>query len=143
MTHPLILHGRWLSPSSWKQRSTLAAAICASAVATGACSSVPDVSRERVARSETIVQQAEQTVGLSESGSVELQRAKARLEMAKKALSEQRAIEAERAGLQAELHADLAIAQTEGAAAREAAAEMRASIETLRKEAERNSPTLR
>ena len=146
MTRLLATPSRSL-PSSWTRRpinmrAILAATTCVSALATGACSSVPDVSTERVAKSETIVQQAAQTIGTSESGAVELQQAKARLEMAKKALSDKRPVEAERAGLQAELHADLAIAQMEGAAASGAADEMRASIEALRKEAERNSPTL-
>src|ERR1044072_5463942 len=50
------------------------------------CSSVPEVTKDRVARSETTVQQAEQTVGRSEAGAVELQRAKDNLEQARAAL---------------------------------------------------------
>ncbi len=57
------------------------------------CSSVSDVTRERVARSETSVQQAQQAVGRSEAGALELQRAKDNLEQAKAALSKKESAE--------------------------------------------------
>ena len=49
----------------------------------GGCSSVSEVTKERVARSESSLQQAQQAVGRSEAGAVELQRAKDNLEQAK------------------------------------------------------------
>lgn len=124
-------------------KAILAAAAGVSAFGLAACSSAPELSEERVTRSETIVQEAEQTVGGSESGAVELQKAKEKLAAAREALDAERPVEAERLGLQAQLHAELAIARTQSAAARHAADEMLASVETLRKEAERNSPALR
>lgn len=48
-----------------------------------ACSSVSDLTKQRVAQSETSVQQAQQTLGKSEQGAVELQQARDRLNAAK------------------------------------------------------------
>lgn len=121
----------------------LAAAACSSVFALGACSSTPNVSEERVAHSEAVVRQAEGTVGRSESGAIEMQQAKEKLTVAQEALRRERPIDAERAALQAQLYAELAIARAQSAEARNAAAEMLASVQTLREEAERNSPTPR
>jgi hypothetical protein len=124
-------------------RTTKLAALGLSALAIGACSSVPQVTEERVATSQTAVQQAQQTIGTSESGAIELQRAKDKLALAQAAVKADRPQEAERAALQARLNAELAIAKSQSAAARKSAAEMLSSLETLRAEAERNSPTVR
>ena len=51
--------------------------------ALGACSSVSDLAKERVAQSDTSVQQAQQTLGKSEYGAVELQQAREKLDAAK------------------------------------------------------------
>jgi chromosome segregation ATPase len=101
------------------------------------CSSVPEVTKDRVARSETNVQQAEQTVGRSEAGAVELQRAKDNLEQARAALKQQKREPAERYAQLAQLDAELAVAKSQSAAARRAADELLASIKTLREEAAR------
>jgi chromosome segregation ATPase len=101
------------------------------------CSSVPEVTKERVARSETTVQQAEQTVGRSEAGAVELQRAKDNLEQARAALKKDKREPAERYAQLAQLDAELAVAKSQSAAARRAADELLASIKTLREEAAR------
>ena len=101
------------------------------------CSSVPEVTKDRVARSETTVQQAEQTVGRSESGAVEIQRAKDNLEQARAALNKKQREPAERYAQLAQLDAELAIAKSQSAAARRAADELLASIKTLREEAAR------
>jgi chromosome segregation ATPase len=101
------------------------------------CSSVSEVTKERVARSQTNVQQAEQTVGRSEAGAVELQRAKDNLEQARAALNKKEGKKAERHAQLAELDAELAIAKSQSAAARRAADEVLASIKTLREEAAR------
>jgi predicted nucleic acid-binding Zn-ribbon protein len=101
------------------------------------CSSVSEVTRERVARSETAVQQATQTVGRSESGALELQRAREQLDAARRALDEHDAQQAERAATRAQLDAELAVAKSQSAAARKAADELLASIKTLREEAAR------
>jgi len=101
------------------------------------CSSVSDVTKERVARSESSVQQAQQTVGNSESGALELQRAKDNLATAQAALAKKEAQKAERYGQLAQLDAELAIAKSQSASARKAADEVLASIQTLRQEAAR------
>jgi len=101
------------------------------------CSSVPEVTKDRVARSETTVQQAEQTVGRSEAGALELQRAKDNLEQARAALNKNKREPAERYAQLAQLDAELAVAKSQSAAARRAADELLASIKTLREEAAR------
>jgi len=114
----------------------------ASAVAVLAgCGGVSEVTKERVARTETSVQQAQQTVGNSEAGAVELQQAKEKLEAARKELARDNSVAAERFASQAQLTAELAVAKSQSAQARRAADELMASIETLRQEAARSSTT--
>lgn len=103
------------------------------------CSSVSEVTKERVARSETTVQQAEQTVGRSEAGALELQRAKDNLEQARAALNKKQQEPAERYAQLAQLDAELAVSKSQSAAARRAADELLASIKTLRQEAARGA----
>ena len=103
------------------------------------CSSVSEATKARVTRSETTVQQAQQTVGNSESGAVELQRARDNLEQAKTALNKKDAKKADRYAQLAELDGELAVAKSQSAAARRAADEVLASVKTLREEAARGS----
>ncbi|MBL8266379.1 DUF4398 domain-containing protein [Steroidobacter sp.] len=112
-------------------------------VAVGACSSVSALTKERVAQSDTSFQQAQQAVGRSEAGAMELQQAREKLNEAKAALAKDRQQEAERAAAQAHLYSELAIAKSQSASARKAADEVLASVETLRLEAQRTSPTQR
>lgn len=104
-----------------------------------ACSSVSDLTKERVSRSEVAVQQAQQTIGNSEAGAVELQRARDSLSQAQQALKNKDEKQAERAAQQAQLNADLAVAKSQSASARKAADELQAGIRALRNEAERGS----
>jgi hypothetical protein len=108
-----------------------------------ACSSVSSLTNERVAQSETSVQQAQQTVGKSEQGAVELQQARERLEAAKSALAKGQQQQAERSAAQAHLYAELAVAKSQSADARRAANEVLASLNMLRQETERTTPTQR
>ena len=101
------------------------------------CSSVSEVTRERVARSESSLQQAQQAVGRSEAGAVELQRAKDNLEQAKAALGKKESQKAERYAHLAQLDAELAVSKSQSASARKAADEVMASIQQLRQEAAR------
>jgi hypothetical protein len=103
------------------------------------CGGVSEVTRDRVARSETTVQQAQQTVGTSEAGAIELQQAKERMESAQRALKKEDEVAAERFASQAQLTAELAVAKSQSAQARKAADELLASIETLRQEAARGT----
>jgi uncharacterized phage infection (PIP) family protein YhgE len=124
MKTPIFRAGRWVL----------------GALAVGAvvgCSSVSEVTKERVARSETTVQQAQQTVGRSEAGAVELQRAKDNLEQARAALNKNKSEPAERYAQLAQLDAELAVVKSQSAAARRAADELLASIKTLREEVAR------
>jgi len=103
------------------------------------CGGVSEVTKERVARSETAVKQAQQTVGNSEAGAIELQKAKETLEAAQRELNKDNAVAAERFASQAQLTAELAVAKAQSSQARKAADELLASIETLRQEAARGS----
>lgn len=101
------------------------------------CGGVSELTKERVARSETAVQSATQTLGNSETGAVELQRAKESLAKAQAALKANNEKDAERYAQHAQLSAELAVAKSQSGAARKAADEVLASIETLRREAAR------
>lgn len=101
------------------------------------CGGTSQLTKERVARSETVVQSATQTVGTSETGAVELQRARDALAQAQAALRDKNEKEAERYAQHAQLLAELAVAKSQSGAARRAADEVLASVETLRREAAR------
>jgi len=111
------------------------------AVLLAGCSGVSDLTKERVARSETSVQQAQQTLGNSEQGAIELQRAKDNLDRARQAIKDGDEQPAQRYAQLAQLDAELAVSKSQSASARKAADEMLASIKQLRQEAERSSPT--
>jgi hypothetical protein len=111
--------------------------------ALSACTGVSAVTKERVAQGDTSVQQAEQTVGRSEHGAMELQQARDKTAASKSALAKGHHQEAERAAAQAHLYAELALAKSQSATARKSADEVLASLATLRQEAERTSPTQR
>jgi len=108
-----------------------------------ACSSVSNLAKERVAQSETSIQQAQQTVGKSEHGAVELQQAREKLSAAQSALAKDQQQEAERAAAQAHLYAELAVAKSQSADARKGANEVLASLDMLRQETEHTTPTQR
>jgi hypothetical protein len=146
MNQTVQAHREWQLPSVHKThiRNVLAATFAVTMFgALSACSSVPDLAKERVAQSETSVQQAQQTLGKSEHGAVELQQATDKLNAAKSALSKGQGKEAERSAAQAHLYAELAVAKSQSADARKAANEVLASLEMLRQETERTTPTQR
>ena len=74
---------------------------------------------------------------------MELQQARSRLEAAKSALAKGQQQQAERSAAQAHLYAELAVAKSQSADARKAANEVLASLNTLRQETERSTPTQR
>ena len=92
-------------------------------------------------RSDTSVQQAQATIGNSEQGAIELQRAKDNLDHARQAIKDGKEQPAERYAQLAQLDADLAVAKSQSASARKAADELTASLQTLRQEAARGSST--
>jgi hypothetical protein len=71
-------------------------------------SNASDLAKERVAQSDTSVEQAQQTLGKSEHGAVALQQARDKLNAAKSALDKKEWKEAERAAAQAHLFTELA-----------------------------------
>jgi hypothetical protein len=103
------------------------------------CSSVSDLTKERVARSSVAIQQTEQTVGRSEEGAVELQHAKEHFAAAEKAVARTDDKGAQHSASLAELHAELAAAQSQNADAQRGAKEVATSTEMLRTESERGS----
>lgn len=109
----------------------------------GACTGVSSLTKERVAKGESSVQQAQQTLGQSEHGALELQQARDRIADAKSALAKGQHEQAERMAAQAHLYAELAVAKSQSANARNAADEVLASLKMLRRESERNSPMTR
>jgi hypothetical protein len=111
--------------------------------ALSACTGVSAVTKERVAQGKTTVQQAQQTLGQSEHGAIELQQARDKIAAAKGALAKGHHEEAERSAAQAHLYAELAVARSQSATARKSADEVLASLEMLRRETERTSPTTR
>ena len=119
-------------------RFTAGAIILALGMSSVAIASSDAVTKERVARSGVAVQEAQRTMGSSEAGAVELQRAKQLLEAANSALAKKQMLQAERHAEQAQLSAELAVAKMQSAEARRGADEVIASTETLRKEIERN-----
>jgi len=104
-----------------------------------ACGSVSDLTKERLARTETSVQQAQQSIGNSEVGAMDLQRARDTLAQAQAALKDKNEQQAVRLAQQAQLDAELAVAKSQSAAARKAADEVQASTQTLREEASRTT----
>jgi chromosome segregation ATPase len=122
--------------NSWMTRA-VGAALAAGLLA--GCGGVSDLTKERVARTETSVEQAQQTIGNSEQGAVELQRAKENLDAARRELKAGHEQPAERYAQVAQLDAELAVSKSQSASARKAADELLASIKTLRQETERGS----
>ncbi|HEY6641791.1 DUF4398 domain-containing protein [Povalibacter sp.] len=116
---------------------TLVAGAAASLLTLTACGGVSELTRQEVARSETAVKQAQQSLGSSEAGAIELQQAKDYFTQAQKAVEEQNETRAQRYAKQAELSAQLATAKAQNASARKAADELLASIQTLRQETNR------
>jgi len=117
--------------------TVLAASVCG--ILAG-CGGISEVTRDRVARSESIVQQSQGRVANSEAAALDIQRAKELMSSARRELDEKNGEAAERYAMQAQLTAELAVAKDESAQARKSADELMASIETLRQEAQR-SPT--
>jgi hypothetical protein len=99
------------------------------------CGGVSELTKERVARTETSVQQAQDTLGNSEAGALEMQRARDHLDQAHRAVNEGEDEQAQRHASLAELDAELAVARAQSTTARRAADELIASIKTLRREA--------
>jgi len=104
------------------------------------CGGISASTKERITATQTAVHQAQTTIGTSESGAVELQRARESLEAAQRAADAGKEGQALRDANEAELQAQLAVAKSQSSAARKAAEDMLASIEALRNETVRDKP---
>jgi Domain of unknown function (DUF4398) len=124
------------------QSITAPASLCAALAMLAGCG-VSKVTEDAVANADTTVMQAQQTIGNSESGAVELQRARDHLTAAKKAVDDRKEEPAARHAHQATLDARLATAKAQSAVARKAADDLQASIQMLRQESQRSSGTPR
>lgn len=103
-----------------------------------ACGGVSEMTKQQVARSEFVVNQAQTTLGMSEAGAVELQRAKENMAQAQQALAKKADTQAQRLAIMAELDAQLAVAKGQSAVSRKAADDLLVSIQTLKQEAARS-----
>jgi Domain of unknown function (DUF4398) len=101
------------------------------------------VTEDAIARSETKFQQAQQALGNSEGGAMELQRANTHLQQAKEAAKDGDDKPAQQHAQQAELDVDLAVAKAQNATAHKANDELQASIQQLRQESQRSGGTAR
>jgi len=110
------------------------------ALCLGACS-VSKETKALVARTETAVMQAQQTLGNNEASAIDLQRAKDELAQAQKAVKSGDDKPAQRLAQQAALDAELALSKAQTATARKASDELQASIKALRAEAQRGTPS--
>lgn len=120
-------------------RGLLVLSIVGAGLLTGCATSSSDLTKDRVAQSGVAVQQAQQQVGQSESGATHLQEAKNSLAAAQVSMSKGDEQGADRHATRARLHAELAVAKSQSAAAQSAAAEVLASSKTLQQEVDRNS----
>jgi len=110
------------------------------ALMVGCGGSVSALTKDHVSKSDVAVQQATQTLGNTEAGAIELQRAKDNLAQAKAAVEAKNDKAADRFASMAQLDAELAVAKSQTASTRKAADEVLASVETLRQEAARGTP---
>lgn len=116
---------------------------CAATLALLSGCSVSQATKSTVARADTKFQQAQQALGSSEAGAVELQRANTHLDQAKAAVKKGDDKLAQRSAQQAELDVELAVAKAQNGSARKAVAELQASIQQLRQESERTTGATR
>jgi hypothetical protein len=101
------------------------------------CAAPSESVREEIARSETTVQQIQQSGVTQETGGLELEQAKDKTAQARRALDKGDEQTALRLAEQARLDAELARAKARSKTAQKSAEEVMSSIETLRQEAGR------
>lgn len=118
-------------------RNVFIAGLAAAALAAG-CASKPPRPTEEMARAQTLVDQAEQA-GAQQYAAAELSSAREKLQRADDASEKGNTVAAERLASEATADARLAVARTNAGKARSAAGEVNQSVETLRREATRNS----
>jgi hypothetical protein len=121
-----------------RSRSAVCFMVAASVSQLVACGGVSELTKENVNRAETAVLQAQQTMGGSEHGALELQRARDHLDSAKGAVAKGDEKPAATHAQQAQLDAELAVAKARSAIARNAADEVHASNKMLKEEAQRS-----
>jgi hypothetical protein len=118
-------------------RKFVIAALAATALAAG-CASKPPRPTDDMARAQALVDQAEQA-GAQQYAAAELSSAREKLQRADDAADKGNTEAARRLATEATLDARLAVARTSSGKAQAAAGEVSNSVETLRREATRNS----
>ena len=112
-------------------------AVVLAGLAAQGCASNPPHSQEAVTRAEASIGQAN-GIDTAHTEAATLQLARQKLDDAKQAQSKGDRKRAERLARQADLEAQLAGSRAQATAAEKAASELRASVETLRRESLRN-----
>jgi len=116
-----------------------AMALTAFAVLTlGACASMPEAPTQQLQAAELSITSAEQA-GVADYAAPQLNEARAKLASARTAVQQEEMLLAARYAEESKVEADLASAQTEMLKAQKVNADMRASIDTLKQELQRNS----
>lgn len=120
----------------FKGRAALIGALAAAALAAG-CAGGPPRPTEEMARAKTLIEQAEQA-GAQQYAAAEMSEARDKLQAADKASEKGDTEVAQRLARESTLDARLALARANSGKAKVAAAEVSQSVETLRREANRN-----
>ncbi len=118
------------------KRTATTIALCGTALTLGACATSGDVApNEEIARAEVVIRQAEQS-GAAEHSARELSMARRKIERSKSAVDDNEPVEAARLAEEASADAELAAARSRAETAEQAAEEIRATIASLRSEAQ-------
>jgi hypothetical protein len=123
--------------AEFKGRAVLLGALAAAALAAGCASDVPRPDAE-LARAKTLIDQAEQA-GAVQYAQPDISQARDKLSAADKAAEKGDNETAQRLAAEASLDAQLALTRANSGKAKTAAAEVNQSVETLRREANRNT----
>jgi hypothetical protein len=118
-----------------------AAALLAAGLALAACSSIPRPEAQ-LAAADLALRKAEQA-DAAHHAPLEMRQARDRFDAARRAVQEERHLEARRLAEEAEAEAQLAESKARAARARTAADEIRADVESLRAEAQRAADRVR
>lgn len=118
-------------------RALLTGTLAAAVLAVG-CAGGPPKPLEEMSRAKTLIEQAEQSGG-QQYAAVEIQSARDKLQTAEQASGKGKNDVAQRLATEASLDAQLAVAKTSSGKSKASAAEVSESVETLRREASRNS----
>jgi len=122
--------------TSLNRMALLALPLASSLVLIGACASAPVAPTASMSQASQAIERAEQSDGRQYAGG-ELDQAKQKMSMAQRAVERQEMVEAEQFAEQAKITAELVMAKTESAKAKEVNREMERSTKALTEEMRR------